>query len=272
MHGNETEYVDDELSIDVYNTEKLPSGGAGVGSVYVKDRVMVDFQSYFEYGRRDALLGDKSPEWGPLECQCPACQGNDDLMALYRIRFDRANPDGRNWEPEQYLLCPPRVFGYVLREKQWAQLQVDCLKDIVLDNSTSWSEGLKLAQERTKNFIYDLVTGHGKPTDGDDGLEVQDIVERKGKGLVILLYGMYKPAAYLNQPSVKSPFYKHIADSDLGPPGVGKTSTAETVAIKAGKPLFAISVADVSTSAKHVESNLRRIFTLATTWQAILLM
>lgn len=58
----------------------------------------------------------------------------------------------------------------------------------------------------------------------------------------------------------------------LGPPGVGKTSTAETVAIKARKPLFAISVADVGTTAKHVEANLARIFALATTWQAILLM
>ena len=53
---------------------------------------------------------------------------------------------------------------------------------------------------------------------------------------------------------------------------MGKTSTAETVAIKAQKPLFAISVADVGITAKNVEANLARIFALATTWQAILLM
>lgn len=53
---------------------------------------------------------------------------------------------------------------------------------------------------------------------------------------------------------------------------MGKTSTAETVAIAARKPLFAISVADVGTKAKNVESNLAKIFALATSWQAILLM
>lgn len=57
-----------------------------------------------------------------------------------------------------------------------------------------------------------------------------------------------------------------------GPPGVGKTSTAETIAIAIRKPLFSISVADVGTKASEVERNLSRIFSLATSWQAILLM
>ena len=39
-------------------------------------------------------------------------------------------------------------------------------------------------------MILDLVEGHGTSDPGrDDGLEVDDIVSRKGKGLVILLYG-----------------------------------------------------------------------------------
>ena len=53
---------------------------------------------------------------------------------------------------------------------------------------------------------------------------------------------------------------------------MGKTSTAETVAIAARKPLFSISVADVGTEAKKVEANLAKLFALATVWQAILLM
>ncbi|RBQ72534.1 hypothetical protein FVER14953_20587 [Fusarium verticillioides] len=39
-----------------------------------------------------------------------------------------------------------------------------------------------------------------------------------------------------------------------------------------GKALFSVSVFDVGTQAKHVESNLGRIFALATKWQAILLL
>jgi replication-associated recombination protein RarA len=62
------------------------------------------------------------------------------------------------------------------------------------------------------------------------------------------------------------------AHTNAGPPGVGKTSTAETVAIAAKKPLFPVSVADVGTKAKYVEANLEKIFDLATTWEAILLM
>lgn len=61
-------------------------------------------------------------------------------------------------------------------------------------------------------------------------------------------------------------------NTSAGPPGVGKTSTAETVASATRKPLFSVSVADVGTKAKHVESNLARIFNLATRWKAILLL
>ncbi|KAF5629995.1 AAA family [Fusarium tjaetaba] len=102
----------------------------------------------------------------------------------------------------------------------------------------------------TKKLLLDLVTSHtSAKTQRDDedeqGLDVDDIIPDKGKGLIILLYG---------------------------PPGVGKTSTAETVAMVTGKALFSVSLSDVGTQAKHVESNLGRIFALATKWQAILLL
>ena len=48
-----------------------------------------------------------------------------------------------------------------------------------------------------------------------------------------------------------------------GPPRVRKISTAETIAVATGIPLFSISVADVGTKARHVEANLSRIFSLA---------
>ncbi|KAI3583837.1 P-loop containing nucleoside triphosphate hydrolase protein, partial [Fusarium oxysporum f. sp. albedinis] len=60
--------------------------------------------------------------------------------------------------------------------------------------------------------------------------------------------------------------------NQIGRPGVGKTSTAETVAMGTGKALFSVSVADVGTQAKHVEPNLGRIFALTTKWHAIFLL
>jgi hypothetical protein len=80
---------------------------------------------------------------------------------------------------------------------------------------------------------------------------VDDIVPGKGKGLVILLYGMLLFCLFLLDMT--------FANMRKGPPGVGKTSTAETIAVATGKTSFSISVTDVGTKARHVEANLSRI-------------
>ncbi|KAI8305743.1 ATPase [Colletotrichum sp. SAR11_59] len=71
-----------------------------------------------------------------------------------------------------------------------------------------------------------------------------DIIKGKGKGLVILLHG---------------------------PPGVGKTLTAESVAQLAGKPLFSVGVSDIGLKPAEVEQNLEALFELAANWRAVLL-
>lgn len=90
------------------------------------------------------------------------------------------------------MLCPPRVLGYSLRDKQWAQLQVSLLKEIPdYDVNNSWDTRLKLADgEKTKKMILNLVKGHeNSDLSQNEALQVNDFVARKGKGLVILLYG-----------------------------------------------------------------------------------
>jgi SpoVK/Ycf46/Vps4 family AAA+-type ATPase len=57
-----------------------------------------------------------------------------------------------------------------------------------------------------------------------------------------------------------------------GPPGVGKTLTAETVALATGKPLLPISVAEISIEPNKAEKNLVEIFADAGRWEAVLLM
>ncbi|KAK7981177.1 hypothetical protein PG989_013634 [Apiospora arundinis] len=224
------------------------AGGVPAKSTKVTDRVMVDYASYFQYGPDRGRNGALSPGDSNLNCVCSDCMANEGLMTRYRIRFDK-RAEEKEWADEQYALCPPRVLGYILRDKQWAQLQVDKVQSISHDEtSDAWNSRLKLANKDTKLMLFDLVRSHNaKNRDGKDEieeLEVDDIVPGKGKGLVILLYG---------------------------PPGVGKTTTAETIAVAARKPLFSVSVADVGTQAKHVEANLSKIFALAATWQAILL-
>ncbi|KAF5229970.1 hypothetical protein FAUST_10062 [Fusarium austroamericanum] len=224
----------------------------------VKSRVMVDYESYFEYGgtmvRNGFLQSDDTQD-----CLCTDCQTNTGLCARYRTHFDEKKfIEKEEWDEEQYLICPPRVLGYILKDKQWAQLQVTSLSRPSQRDDDELLSRLKLAddkpskkgkEESTKALLLDLVRSHTSTTvkadaKEEEGLNVDDIIPDKGKGLIILLYG---------------------------PPGVGKTSTAEAIAIATGKALFSVSVADVGTNAKLVESNLARIFTLATKWQAILL-
>jgi hypothetical protein len=165
---------------------------------------MVDYQSYFQYGPPIARNGTLEPMIGETGCQCGDCRENKELASSYRIRFDSDEAQKKKeWEAEQYMLCPPRVLGYILRDKQWAQLQVDLVQPIPADgNANSWNSRLRLANdESTKQMLFDLVQSHISSTTktGDEhremGLEVDDIIPGKGKGLVILLYGQFLSVA-----------------------------------------------------------------------------
>lgn len=173
----------------------------------VAGRVMVDYASYFQYGVAYGRNGSLEPSIMLSECNCTDCLGNVGLMKDYRTLFDKWGTY-RKWDDEQYLLCPPRVLGYVLLEKQWAQLQVTSLSQITEhDPKKAWDSRLKLKNEKvTKELLFDLVTSHRfshatNEEDDESGLEVDDIIPRKGKGLVILLYGMAPflpfPASFL---------------------------------------------------------------------------
>lgn len=57
-----------------------------------------------------------------------------------------------------------------------------------------------------------------------------------------------------------------------GPPGCGKTLTAESIAEKSRRPLLAINVADIGLNAVEAERNLGKVFLLAELWDAVLLL
>ena len=162
---------------------------------------MVDFESYFHYGPSVAHVGFLISDSDSPECRCSDCHENEALKLAYRTRFDELERQKDKWEDEQYMLCPPRVLGYILNDKQWAQLQVSSLQSIpIKDPNDSWSTRLKLANEKTKDMILELVKGHGTSDPSKkDSLEVDDIIPKKGKGLVILLYGTTSlPSEHVN--------------------------------------------------------------------------
>lgn len=56
-----------------------------------------------------------------------------------------------------------------------------------------------------------------------------------------------------------------------GPPGVGKTLTAETVAEYCKRPLYMVSSGDLGTDESTLDTKLSRILDMASTWKAVLL-
>lgn len=139
---------------------------------------------------------------------------------------------------DQHTFCPPRVLGFAVSQKKFVQLLVGNVRNNISqkDKEKPW-EDFKL-KGKDKETLRNLVTQHAKSE------VIEDVIQGKGKGLVVLLHG---------------------------PPGVGKTLSAESLAILTDKPLYSVSMADIGLSPRTVESNLRRIFELATHWKAILL-
>jgi hypothetical protein len=166
--------------------------------------VMVDFGSYILHSFTAPRIGKITVESELNFCQCQECFENEVLKQSFKSHYDNKTGKEEDWEPLQTMLCPPRVLGYVLQDKQWAQLAVDDLYDVPDENDETIMDSLHLVGEddgkEQKNLLCTLVKNHGegKARREGKGYELDDIVAEKGKGLVILLYGT---------------------------PGVGKTST-----------------------------------------------
>lgn len=89
-----------------------------------------------------------------------------------------------------------------------------------------------------KILLQSLVEAHN----GD--LSFDDFVTNKGRGLVINLFG---------------------------PPGVGKTLSAEATSEHVRKPLYVVGAGDLGTHASALDQSLNRVFDIATSWKAIVL-
>ena len=147
---------------------------------------------------------------------------------------------------EDYLVCPCWVYGYVLRSRKWVKLDVSLIEDI--EKRGSGFDSLVLPDGH-KETLLALVQTHSKGKRLENGLQAEsrqmDLVRGKGKGLIILLHGE---------------------------PGVGKSSTAESVAEFTRRPLFQVTCGDIGESADQVEQRLENHFQLAHKWGCVLLL
>lgn len=150
---------------------------------------------------------------------------------------------------EDLVLLPKRMFAYVLRERRFVPINITSLKPIRREQGVF--ENLRILKDY-KDIVRGLVASHFEKKTierkyVDRGTEgpSQDLIQGKGRGLVVLLHGV---------------------------PGVGKTATAEAVAMENKKPLFIVTCGDLGLSPSEVERSLTNMFRLAHMWDCVLLL
>ncbi|KAL7942038.1 hypothetical protein V8C42DRAFT_333429 [Trichoderma barbatum] len=164
---------------------------------------------------------------------------------LLRKKKDNDNEIGE-LEGDNLALLPRRLFAYALWERKFVQVDVRDVSFPELKDKDRAFDSLQISTEH-KTLIQSLVYSHFKKRVNESSVEIatQDLIRGKGKGIVILLFGV---------------------------PGVGKTATAEAVAQKFEKPLFPITCGDLGFTPESVESSLSEIFRLAHLWDCVLLL
>ncbi|RPD60635.1 P-loop containing nucleoside triphosphate hydrolase protein [Lentinus tigrinus ALCF2SS1-6] len=147
----------------------------------------------------------------------------------------KAAEDEVSLTDEELMLASPIVYGFSLSDKIWLEFNVENIKPIVWNDEAF--QGLVLAADR-KNLLRSLVDAHN----ADLGFD--DFVQGKGQGLIINLFG---------------------------PPGVGKTLSAEATSEHVHRPLYVVGGGDLGTKASKLDLSLERVFDIATSWKAIVL-
>ncbi|KAJ4248772.1 hypothetical protein NW762_012610 [Fusarium torreyae] len=162
-------------------------------------------------------------------------------LAIAPRPLKEATEDENFITDDEKLILSYRVYGFILRSRKWAKLDLSYLGPMRGQNTFD----LLVLPPGHREMVESLVTQHflDKASAYDETDEV-DIVRGKGKGLILLLHGA---------------------------PGVGKTTTAECVATYFHKPLFQITCGDLGSTADVVESRLETNFALASRWGCILL-
>jgi hypothetical protein len=147
------------------------------------------------------------------------------------------SPKHRPLTSKELLLAVPYVRGYALKNKKWFILFVDQIKPINFSDNAFQS--LVLPNEQ-KDLILAFVESQVKHKN-----EFDDIIEGKGRGMIMLL---------------------------SGPPGVGKTLTAESVAENMRVPLYMMSAGDLGLDPAGIEESLNTILDMVAKWNAVLLL
>lgn len=146
----------------------------------------------------------------------------------------------------RYFLFPRRIMGFDLKSKKWQALDVDFCQAPKI--KTEAIDSLVLPSEK-QDLIKALVHKYTNATRKAGKMSAEttwsaDQIPEKGHGQIFLLHG---------------------------PPGAGKTFTAECVAEFTSRPLLSLTCGDIGTDEVTVEEALSKWFKLAEIWGAVML-
>ncbi|PSR74308.1 hypothetical protein PHLCEN_2v9925 [Hermanssonia centrifuga] len=160
----------------------------------------------------------------------------DGKIVGLKVLSTRADVRRVDMTAEEFLLMPAKLYGFSLGDRKWLIFNVDNVQDI------RWNleafERLDIPENK-KVIVQTLIESHTQKAATFD-----DFVPGKGLGLIFALHG---------------------------PPGVGKTLTAEATSEVARSPLYMVGAGDLGTSAQELDSALTTLFALASAWKAIVL-
>lgn len=135
----------------------------------------------------------------------------------------------------EYFMLYPYLPGYdISRQKTWMEFFIDNITQIKFNENIF---DLLSLSPIYKEMIMAAIKNKKS--------YVKDIVLNKGNGLIFLLHG---------------------------PPGVGKTLTAETTAEYLREPLYYVNIGELGTDVEKLELRLDAIMKLAERWNAVLLL
>ncbi|KAI0658134.1 P-loop containing nucleoside triphosphate hydrolase protein [Cubamyces menziesii] len=201
----------------------------------VKSRIMIDRAAFLQA----VPSYENIPTPTSLEDISPGGPTEMTEVTVYQDENKGAYTCGQGLElpltDEELLLASPILYGFSFTEKLWMEFDVENVSPIVWSNEAF--DGLVLAAGR-KDMLRSLVEAHTANSGFDD------IIRGKGQGLVINLFG---------------------------PPGVGKTLSAEATSEHLRRPLYILDSGDLGTDPSALNEELTSSFELAAHWKAILL-
>ncbi|KAK6365423.1 hypothetical protein LTR64_008792 [Lithohypha guttulata] len=139
---------------------------------------------------------------------------------------------------EELMVCPPTVLGCSLRLKFWGEFVVNHIHPVQWPSDSFEQVAIP---DDIKTTLLSLTQEYFTSPRGGPAAEIGTV--RRGNR--ILLHG---------------------------PPGVGKTLTAQALALHYRRPLYSISSADISSDARELDMQLPQFFQAAVAWNAVLLM